>query len=149
MTSDTPRHKGSDIDELIARLEKATGPDRELDIAILYAVDIGRWKYCENKTAELIAECRSKGLTGRDDACRRSAFFDTPKYTASLDAAMQLVPEGWFWFLGHLDQTDRRFVATVQERAVVGDPSFNGFSLAPAIALTIAALKAWKASHDL
>jgi hypothetical protein len=55
--------------ELASRCEAATGPERELDIAIGQAV--GTWPAAPNT-------------------------FKFPKrYTASLDAAMTLVPEGW------------------------------------------------------
>ena len=58
--------------DLIARLEAATGPDRELDAAIALTVglDIGR------------------GRAHSQDS-RVSA------YTASIDAALTLVPKGW------------------------------------------------------
>ena len=54
--------------ELIERLEKATGPDRELDHAILCMIDP-----------------RVKGTC--------PMHYD-PHYTASIDAALTLVPEG-------------------------------------------------------
>ena len=56
------------IEELIARLEAATGPDRELDAAI----------------------------AGTDAATAQWHSEDeTPFYTASIDAALTLVPVGW------------------------------------------------------
>jgi hypothetical protein len=58
--------------ELIARLEAATAPDRELDADI--------WETLGN---------RARGAT------TRRVFDATPKFTASIDAAVTLVPKGW------------------------------------------------------
>lgn len=55
--------------DLINRLERADGPDRELDWAI----------HIRN------------GLLGV------GMYGDHPHYTASIDAALMLVPEGWKW----------------------------------------------------
>lgn len=55
-------------EELIQRLEKATGPDRELDFAVLSVVD--------------------------PRALKTGPLPGDPKYTSSLDAAMTLVSEG-------------------------------------------------------
>lgn len=63
-------------DELIERLEKATGPDRELDIAI----------------------CAALGKTRLDPG-----FQTAPAYTDSLDAALTLVPEGLGWIISRHD----------------------------------------------
>lgn len=59
---------GGELLELAARVEAATGPDRELDWAIADAV--GFKGSIHKRTIE-------------------------PFYTKSLDAAMTLVPEGW------------------------------------------------------
>lgn len=61
------------LESLAERLEAATGPDRELDEAILK----GCWH------------------TGR-----RPTDLG-PRFTASLDDAMKLVPGGWYWRVGH------------------------------------------------
>lgn len=70
------------MEELIARIEAASGPDRELDgdIAELTGavpgwVSMGRRNF-------------STWSSGRDS-------WDAPRYTVSLDDAMTLVPAGW------------------------------------------------------
>lgn len=110
--------------DLIDRLEKATGPDRELDEAIACASDPGSHCaiYCIGDDSPVWF--RTKG-----------GKIDLPYFTASLDAAMTLVPDGRHWFVGsvidgsgfvsHLDQQGKSSKATI-----------------PAIALCIAALKA-------
>lgn len=61
---------------LIARVEAAEGADRELDAAIPATLGVGM----------TVGEYLAAGLSVRD-----------PKpYTSSLDAAVSLVPEGWF-----------------------------------------------------
>ena len=73
------------LNELAERCEKATGPDRELDAAIAKALGLphGRetgWSNSENGDYWVVDECAKP-------------------FTASLDAAMMLVPEGWEWSL--------------------------------------------------
>lgn len=58
----------TDLMELASRVEAGEGPDRELDKAIATALGYGRWY---------------------------AAWHPSWGYTASLDAAMTLVPEGW------------------------------------------------------
>lgn len=92
--------------DLIARLEKAQGPDRLVDIAI--------W-----------------GLVG--DA--QPAALPIPSYTASLDAALTLVPHGKEW----------EMYGGVQPVALIyyaGSRYVDGRAATPALALCIAALRA-------
>ena len=109
----------SSLSDLIARLEKATGPDRELDADIALQFD---WTECPG-----------------DNWIGPQGEIAVPAYTSSIDAAMTLVPKGM-----EKDFTDLYGVA----RASVGinaNPgpfygTHEGGSLA--IALCIAALKA-------
>lgn len=65
-----------------------------------------------------------------------------PDYGASIDAALTLVLEGWFWWVGHLDETDRRFTCTTSQHARVGTPSIRTVAATAPLAITIACLKA-------
>lgn len=116
------------MQELIERLEKATGPDRELDGLIFkvlagkpgdewYLFDDGVW-------------CRR---------CREdSTAFDTPRvYTGSIDAALTLVPPDFDWCAG----TDDDVPVAALTRPHEGPWTWNN-AATPAIALCIAALKA-------
>ena len=89
--------------ELASRIDAATGPDRELDLAIALAVGDETW--AEPDRAKLY-------------------------YTASLDAAMSLVPEGLIWLVQY----------RIRVYAEVG----RCFATAatPSLALTAAALRA-------
>lgn len=107
------------MEDLIARLEAATGPDRELDCLIDVAV--GHPIHNPHGPAEVANwPQRASGLT-------------VPAYTASIDAAMTLVPDGsgvmLFWF-GDDERTGEAQVANKRAKAA-----------APALALCIAALK--------
>lgn len=61
--------------ELIERLEKATGPDREFD--------------------EAIARLAGWYIDG-------GGYTSAPRFTASIDAALTLVPKGFNWSLGSM-----------------------------------------------
>lgn len=105
--------------ELIERLEKATGPDRELDAAIALAIGLPT------------LNGRIGGVSYRDELCEPA-----PPYTASIGAALTLVPDGAFggeikWDSGGA-------------RAIVGfggiPESQEGYAPTPALAICIAAL---------
>ncbi len=113
-------------DELIAALEKATGPDRWLDFEIWCAM---------TKPSGFPALSEPKE--------NRKRWFETwkntdaiPLYSASIDAALTLVPEGWSWRAGNLPSgkgfADLGTQASLQ--------CIEGAT--PAISLCIAALKA-------
>ena len=61
------------LDELAKHCEEATGPDRSIDGLIAHAI----------------------GCTMPDDPAGWP-----PRYTASIDAALTLVPDGWYWRCG-------------------------------------------------
>lgn len=91
-----------DIAELIERLERAQGPDRELDARIWEYLGLapeydnskkpyGNWHY--------IGDGR---YNFRDDTPFGHGA-RAPQYTSSIDAAMTLVPKGWMlWGLSDL-----------------------------------------------
>lgn len=74
--------------ELIAALEKATGPDRELDIRIGQATAVEGWRVLDDGSIEFWTPQDSEFGEGW-----MTAFCELPPYTASIDAAMGLVPE--------------------------------------------------------
>lgn len=112
------------------RLAEATGPDRDIDTALM---EIAGY------TCDIIRD----GIIGPEIIWRkRGITTGSPgRFTSSIDAALTLVPDGWFWFCGHLDQTDRRFAATVEERAVVGAPYSRGVAPTAALAICLAAIR--------
>lgn len=95
------------MNDLITRLESADGPDRELDAMIQHRITSG-------------VGC--------------GAAQDAPRYTASIDAALTLVPDGWDWEL-------------YPREAALIHPDLPGADVfadaaTPALALCIAALRA-------
>ena len=115
---------------LIERVEKATGPDAALDGIIWQAVTpAGSW--CQNSDGVWllrVEDDRTPGATAR-------AYSHPPRYTASLDAALALVPEGWQWVVGNMGN------AHVYEERTAGK-SVTAEAATPALALVAAALRA-------
>jgi len=110
---------------LAERVEKLIGPDREVDAEIADAV---HW---------------DDPITFSDDA-------RLLPYTASLDAAMTLVPEGWNWMAGNRNQPTARAYVNNGELHFTGAAARKNpaqqwhevVAATPALALTAAALRA-------
>lgn len=88
----------ADFLELAERCEKATGPDRELDLAIQVALSGKAWRWASGLTFEqqtvITWDKYGPGAAG-NPVCTLDEF------TASIDAAMMLVPEGSLWKCGY------------------------------------------------
>jgi hypothetical protein len=108
------------IADLIARLEKATGPDRDLDEAILRHF--------------LDEELAAKGSARVPSPC--------PRYTESLDAALKLAPEGAFWIIGCGRVRSGEPLGGAQIISPSGSELAEAEHDSPTIAFCIAALKA-------
>lgn len=106
--------------ELIAALELATVPDRELDAEIDQLAYENGW--------------RSERIMTPDR---------TPSYTASIDAALTLVPEGYCWDVarGYVPEATVWQIGTEYDEGS-GRQLPHSQHPVPAIALCIAALKA-------
>lgn len=113
------------MEELIKRLEAATGPDRELDIAIDRALFPESYARPSDPTPVDLPEDFGKDAMSM-------MMHPAPAYTASIDAALTLVPEGARWDV----QRDR----TAAFASI--DGVTTGRCATPAIALCIAALRA-------
>lgn len=115
---------------LIKQLEKATGPDEDLDEAI----------------ACLIAPPHPKHG-------KPIGMINASRYTASIDAALTLVPEGWQWQISnrapepHIGRAylNNRELINTGRGGLTPNPKYRGAEVTaatPVIALCIAALKA-------
>lgn len=129
--------------ELIERIEAAEGPDWKLDEEIwLAAIATGEQR-------EKVEVGRDK-FGDREASDRVSMMSDGARYTASIDAAMTLVPEGWgFWDVlsRHASDEERSAYAEVAKDAACASHEIEGHFVsatakAPALALCAAALKA-------
>jgi len=126
------------LSELIEALEKATGPDRALDCAIFVAT-------APSPFVSYYPDCVLATLGG---FAARVEIADIPAYTASLDAALTLVPEGWT--VARIGQNDnktwhvelRHGHCTSFDRVVIAPRDCAAAT--PALALTLACMKARK-----
>lgn len=157
----------SELIELAARVEAATGADRSLD-ALIHCVREDLEFVLFSTGNEAYGDICDPGDSGHGTKNRCSPgmlyarYSDhknpptlgggkrgnsvqgcTPDhYTASLDAAMSLVPEGHVWDAGTSRFTDSPAFANVGRRDQDSDYDSEAFAATPALALTAAALKA-------
>ena len=127
------------LEALLARVLEGTGPDREIDgqLALLKG-----YTY-EKRKGEKFPWWR------RPDGFRISIWGDQnkpPPYTASLDAALTLLPEGYWWQIANgnrrhydLKAGAELFFAGGPNR---GDMAFSADAATPARALIAACIKA-------
>ena len=107
-------------EDLARRCEAATGPDRALDCAIRDTL-------------------RLPNDYGADWGARGHEIPAAHPYTASLDAALTLVPEGYFPTIDFANS--RCWIRDRQGFDVLHGPAY-GFAATPALALCAAALRA-------
>jgi len=129
-------NKNEALHRMAERCEQASGPDRELDRDIGFAA-LG-WKTYQHGEFSLI--CGHDGESWADHPGSTYTFF-----TASIDAALTLVPEGFQWLLEHMARTDKAIlysaqVASATSNKMRGDKVW--WVATPALALCAAALRA-------
>lgn len=160
----------AEIVRLASLLEKATGPDRELDARIWCALRGYRYKdhFEAYGTALTQVEYTRPPARRREVTTGIASRPHAAAYTASLDAAMTLVPEGWAverlsaWPAspeGASNQSAAQSSVTLcgtsvermGRRMIWGhggrDGRVDATAATPALALTAAALRA-RAQHD-
>lgn len=132
------------IGALIAKLESAEGPSRELDLQISFlagklaaADDYGAGPIASVKWSVMGDEIDTLDAEGRR-GCLDPAQF-VPAYTASIDAALTLVPSGHWWRVEHDDDGETKATAWC---GPIGEDRDRCDSATPALALCIAALRA-------
>jgi hypothetical protein len=131
----------SDITALIERLEQASGPDRELDVAIFR--EIGApvpFQFANKLFALTYDEAEQCYFAPAGDMRVR---YEPPAYTASIDAALTLVPEGMEWHVGHEDGAP---FAHVHRPGEYDSGLIDAAT--PVIAICIASLRARETPHD-
>lgn len=125
---------------LIERIEGAEGPSRELDAEIFIAVCWPDWRI--QTDCEKFPEQVQSGRIQEPNGC---GWRNAPAYTASLDAAMSLVPEGWHWTVNDFgDHASAYLINAAHEMA----RPHKQFQATPALALCAAALRAIGDTHD-
>lgn len=122
--------------DIVARLENATAPDREIDLAISVAVN---FRGVFDRDHDWRWGAGGDEIEGHADG-KRDSYLDpaqfVPCWTGSVDAAMKLVPSGWFGSI----PVNRNAEAWL--RASNDGPIIYGKGATSAIALCAAALKA-------
>jgi hypothetical protein len=145
----------SELLKLAALCEKAEGPDRELDADVFKALGAPVPFQFMNKLIALEFNDVEQAYFARvsDDMQVR---YSPPAYTASLDAALTLVPEGLEWELLALDAARDprfgRFQARIMLLTYAEDPEELGpqaiaNAATPALALCAASLRARDAAE--
>jgi hypothetical protein len=126
---------------LAERCEQAAGPDRALDAEILCAIHGFTIHKDSNPANGYFAFWEGEPEKSR---CVNSSSWD--RLTGSLDAAVTLVPEGYYWQAANGKRRHSEpqacadlFVAHGPNR---GDMSFTADAATPALALCAAALRA-------
>ena len=112
--------------ELIAALEAAEGPSRELDWQIQRTVFAPQ---------------------------PHKPFWPAPEFTRSLDAALSFTPEGWAWMIQDIGDASLRLPTVSlwrpsQRSTRLPIERFDTEAVTPAIALCIANLRALEAQED-
>ena len=133
------------LEELIVRLGSATGPSRELDAEIAVALRIGPKpnaqagdiSWIDRNFPEWVA-LDNGNLAVLHDSGRTGVTWESERYTSSIDCALTLVPEGWFWSAGQRD--NEPYCGWTLNGP--NDEEVDGDHNAPAMALCLAALKA-------
>ena len=124
---------------LAERCEQAAGPDRRLDqdITKLLVPNNARHIYRSRRGWSFFVSDSGKGIE----------WLENQPYTASLDAAVTLVPEGWRYDLTNGDLVSKEKPAARLTPDFAG-PCFDGYARTVPLALCIAALRARAAAHD-
>jgi len=158
MPSEATRAK--ELAGLIERVEKATGPDREIDV-LLRAILVDHREVFERDTWVLGRNRRpphDECVLGRIDPGRVARNFspayhkpEQPAYTASIDAALALVERllpGIFWVIGQgkTNSVEKLFGCQLLfgTEEIIG----SGESDHAPLAILLALLKALQESHD-
>lgn len=126
-----------DLAEIIERLQRATGPDRELDARI----------QCAIQGFKFIAFDDSRGCDSIKYEGPSNALDLVYDYTGSFDAAWMLIPAGLYW---HASEGKTRADEPLGAASIIAPVSLETIAEAEhasvVIALCIVALKARAAS---
>ena len=122
--------------ELAERCEKATGPEKQVDWE--YPLDADIFETVKGPLWDKLYHQGALPCGAPDETCREYARQRAPRYTASIDAAMTLVPEGW------VESYQRRFDGRTTATCYRGGSGtlVDAEAATSALALCAAALRA-------
>lgn len=145
------------LKDLIERLEKATGPDRELDCLIATHPLTPQTRVAKGASIDVLLEPRAAGIGDETTELYAAEYLpetnadwlDLPEYTSSIDAALTLVPEGCTWLVKYEHEESERYgqppfgaSITVHGNGTDLEPLLASCAPTPALAICIAALRA-------
>lgn len=133
----------TDLNDLAARVEALTGPDREVDALICVAVNAGSLPGAQKEMSEDPTVYSLGYVRHRFEG--RLSLRESRRYTASIDAAMTLVPEGYTFAVGAGDTVTEgpwAWCCEPDEFAVSVHSDEFCKAATPALALTAATLRA-------
>lgn len=96
------------LSELAKRVEELSGPDREVDAEICIAIS----RYASARAAFLhdgdipSSAHNSRVVVLRNTIANHFSTITPPPYTASIDAAMTLIPKNLFWSIAYGQMTE-------------------------------------------
>ena len=129
-----------DLNELARRVEMAPSNSWDLDREIFKATgglpDVWFGSKVINWFGDGPFGCNT------EDGMRHLGCINAPNYTASLDAAASLIPDGFDWILERVNDG-----MTIGARVGHNDPNRISFAETPALALCAAALRARAELH--
>jgi hypothetical protein len=135
----------AEIIALAERVERLDGADREVDALVSATVRIGTDHEWANKNYPAWVAAKD----GRVHLERNGPSFEAPRYTASLDVAMGLVPDNWWvQHIGHCRSGWRCRLETNGPPSISIPIGAMPCSAIHALALTAAALRAIAASME-
>ena len=127
------------MDDLIKRIEAAAAPSFELDAEIAVASgQFVRERRGRDRQDWFYPVGQAWGRRNSSPYC--SSHDRLPRYTASIDAALTLVPEGCEWIVEAYTSNSVKAAHVRASAWVSGAPRY--FAATPALALCAAALKA-------
>lgn len=131
-----------DLSDLISRVEKASGPDRIIDIDVFRSLGAPLPdEFLEQKIDlewDEVDLCFVMPLDGM------RIRYEPPHYTSSLDAVLTLLPEGWWWSAGVCRRENHASVGS-EIGTVEGELIFETFGATAPLALLSAILRARQA----
>ena len=129
--------------DLATRIEQAGGPDRELDLEILSSLGT---HVLEKRMRDKKAWWYKIGGRQYERLNADTYAREIPRYTASIDAAMTLVPEGLVWsVMTDFELPGRARLWGSVMPGQVQDRGWSADAATPALALSAAALRAREA----
>lgn len=140
-TLTAPLEVGKNLD-LIARVERATGPDREIDALICERFDLPK---CELPDCypDIMLRIINRVKAGGEDGC-------IPRYTESLDAVVGLIERelpGWAWNVERFPRVRAQIAEPIMTKfgPGIGVRAEATDTATPALALLLAFLRAHEA----